>query len=70
MTDPANQTKPELTAEEIEILKDMVKGRQAFKWLGQRSKTIAAWFAAIVGAWFLFEGIIAKWVIKLTGTGQ
>ena len=48
-TNPTPQPTPQLTPEEIEILKSMVQGHKAITWLSGRMKGLALWVAAIVG---------------------
>lgn len=61
---------PKLTDDEVRILKEIVRGHQATRWVAARLKIVATWFAAIVGAWLLAEGQLAKYLQRLLGGDQ
>lgn len=67
MSDQRDTVPPELTPEEVEVLKEIVRGHLATRWIVARSKTVATWFAAIVGAWLLFESQLTKFINRLIG---
>lgn len=64
MTEP----KP-LTDEEVEEIRDFLRGRRAVAWLFRNAKGIAAWVAIVVGAWMTATGALAKWLRNLLGDG-
>lgn len=70
-TNPTPQPTPQLTPEEIEILKSMVQGHKAITWLSGRMKGLALWVAAIVGGLVALEqlagGLISRLLARIQG---
>jgi hypothetical protein len=60
---------PQLTDEEIKIIKQMVEGQKAMRWLKTRSVAIAAWFTAIIGAWLAVTGQLKQWLQSMVQGG-
>lgn len=59
---------PQLTAEEIAVLKSIVQGHKAITWLSTRTRGIAAWIAVLVGAAIAVLQLIENW--PKGGSGQ
>ena len=52
----------QLTNEEIKILKQMVEGQKAMRWLKARSGAIAAWVTVMIGAYLAITGQLKQWI--------
>lgn len=50
----------ELTTEEYQMLKEMLKGQAAWAWVRNRSKMLAIWFSTIIAALFALSELISR----------
>lgn len=50
----------ELTQEEYQMLKDILRGQAAWAWVRNRSKMLAVWFSAIVAALFALSEVMSR----------
>ena len=63
VTDDQKKIEPaQLTDEEIKILKQMVEGHKAVRWLKSRSGAVAAWLTVMIGAYLAITGQFKAWV--------
>ena len=70
MTDDQKKIEhPQLTDDEIRILKQMVEGQRAMRWLRSRSGAIAAWVSVMVGAYLALTGQVRAWLQSLVQGG-
>ncbi len=58
---------PPLSTEEIQELREYLKGQRAVSWLMQRVKNVAVWFVAVVAGWALFNKTITEWLTSTIG---
>jgi hypothetical protein len=63
------ENNPQLTPEEIRILKNVIEREKALSWLSKSVKYIAGWVVIVFGAWALFSQKLTNWLITLLGQG-